>query len=118
MLKSKFIIIVLVTPLIILLMLIFTIPSLAKDPEYIEIQNGFTLDQRQRGQYIQPGSEIRQLENGITEIYGPDGILKMRADDTNSQVIHTPNGRNITANHNYLIPSGSSAFPPSFAAAG
>jgi hypothetical protein len=97
---------IIILTIIILISYIFIInaTSFAEDGASA-LKSEFTLDPNQRGTSVQPGSEIHQLANGVTEVYGPDKLLKMRVTDSSFKIIYTPNGKSVTANHVYLLPS-------------
>jgi hypothetical protein len=104
--KRHIITIAVVSGLMIIFFICGSIPLNAVDYGAVKIREGFTLDTNSRGQIIQKGSEIHQLENGITEVYDPNGVLVIRVLDSDCENILTPGGKKISANHIISIPEG------------
>jgi hypothetical protein len=61
--------------------------------DYVKIDSSFTFDPNQPGFTLQPESTIYQLNNGVTEVYGPDGNLQLKTIDSQCSIVHLPDGR-------------------------
>ena len=72
--------------------------------EYVIVTSPFTVSE-DPGYRIPQGSVIYHLENGITEVYGPDNELILKAKDHKASQIPTPNGPR-RATHIYQVPNG------------
>jgi hypothetical protein len=79
---------------------------MARDNKSTVVTDGFSVDQSAPGHKIPRGAIIRQLKNGITEVYESDNSLLLRALDSEAAMIPTPSGL-AKATHVYIVPSGS-----------
>jgi hypothetical protein len=75
-----------------------------EDEEYVIITAPFTVSDED-GYRIPQGSVVYHLENGITEVYGPDGELILKAVDYEASLVPTPGGLR-RATHVFQVPSG------------
>jgi hypothetical protein len=101
-----------ITLLIISLTFVSAIPLVkAASVDYVKIDSSFTFDPNQPGFTLQPESTIYQLNNGVTEVYGPDGNLQLKTIDSQCSIVHLPDGRTLTANRVYCFPSGCLVIP-------
>ena len=80
-------------------------PVLADTGSFTKVKSGFTVDQNQAGIFLKPGSTIHHLSTGITEVYGPDRALQLKADDSESDMVITPYGLK-KASDIYSVPDG------------
>ena len=76
-----------------------------EDEEYVIITAPFTVSDEQEGYRIPQGSVVYHLENGITEVYGPDNELILKAIDYEASQVSTPGGPR-RATHVFHVPSG------------
>jgi hypothetical protein len=91
--------------LIIGLLPVWTMPAMAADGSYTKIQTAFTLDPGQPGMAVEKGSIIHHLANGVTEVYGADKSLKLKALESEASMVQTPDGA-LPANRIYHVPNG------------
>ena len=75
-----------------------------EDEEYVIITAPFTVSEED-GYRIPQGSVVYHLENGITEVYGPDNELILKAIDYEASQVSTPGGP-IRATHVFHVPNG------------
>ena len=76
-----------------------------QDEEYVIVTAPFTVSDEQDGYRIPQGSVIYHLANGITEVYGPDGELILKAVDYEASLVPTPGGLR-RATHVFHVPNG------------
>jgi hypothetical protein len=76
----------------------------AEDEEYVIITAPFTVSEEE-GYRIPQGSVVYHLENGITEVYGPDNELILKAIDYEASQVPTPGGPR-RATHVFHVPNG------------
>jgi len=74
-----------------------------EDEEYVIITAPFTVSEED-GYRIPQGSVIYHLENGITEVYGPDNELILKAIDYEASLVTTPGGPR-RATHVFHVPN-------------
>jgi len=75
-----------------------------QDEEYVIITAPFTVSDED-GYRIPQGSVVYHLENGITEVYGPDDELILKAIDYEASLVPTPGGLR-RATHVFHVPNG------------
>jgi hypothetical protein len=74
-----------------------------KDEEYVIITAPFTVSEED-GYRIPQGSVVYHLGNGITEVYGPDNELILKAIDYEASLVPTPGGPR-RATHVFHVPN-------------
>ncbi|MGA9695930.1 MAG: hypothetical protein WBQ62_05925 [Dehalococcoidales bacterium] len=104
--KRGFALILSITLVLSIFMSIFLVaPVLASGPTaYTLIQTGFTINPSDPGVSIENGSIIHHYMNGEVEILNPSGIITMRAKDSSSGLVLTPEGMK-KADDVYMIPN-------------
>jgi hypothetical protein len=81
-------------------------PVIAQNESYIKITEPFSVDPASKGYTIPPGSIIRHLDNGITEILNLNNSIIAKAKESDASLISTPQGL-TNATRVYQVPSGS-----------
>jgi hypothetical protein len=76
------------------------------DVNFVRVDKPFSVNPREAGYQLQPGSIVRHLANGITEITGPDNKLIARTRDSDAELVPTPSGL-TRATHIFQVPNKS-----------
>lgn len=84
---------------------IMSLPAAADDSGFTEVNKSFSIDSDE-GHRIPEGSTVHHLRDGITKVFGPDKSLILKAKDTESSEVNTPNGPK-KATHVFGIPNES-----------
>ena len=84
---------------------IMVVPVLASDGSATIVNSQFSIGDGTHGKNIQIGSTVTEYSNGITEVVGPDNSVVLKAADSDSPSIQTPDGP-AQADRVFEVPAG------------
>jgi hypothetical protein len=91
--------------MIVCLLVIIAVPVLASDGSVTTVNSQFNIGDGTHGKNIPIGSTVTEYSNGTTEVVGPNNSVVLKANDSDSPIISTPDGP-AQADRIFEVPNG------------